>query len=87
VRSLHVNPSHSMRHMPDPTDYPVPDAAAEMTWMDFMKEARRATGEGPETERLIDAMGGIRAPIDDDDVWVALLEGMTDTFKKMQPRS
>ena len=40
----------------------------------------------PETERLIDAMGGIRPPIDDDDVWVALLEEMTETFKKMEPR-
>ena len=41
---------------------------------------------GPETERLIDAMGGIRPSIDDDDVWVALLEEMTESFKKMGPR-
>ena len=75
-----------MRGVADSTDYPVPDAAAEITWMDFMEVARRAIGPGPETERLIDAMGGIRPSIDDDDVWVALLEQMTETFKQMQPR-
>ena len=77
-----------MRRMEDSTDYPypVPDATAEVTWMEFMEEVRRATGGRPETERLIDAMGGIRPAIDDDDVWVALLEEMTETFKKMVPR-
>jgi hypothetical protein len=74
-----------MRPMADTTDYP-PDAMAEITWMDFMKDARRAIGDGPETERLIDAMGGIRAPIGDDSAWVALLETMTETFEKMRPR-
>ena len=75
-----------MRGVADSTDYPVPDAAAEITWMDFMEVARRAIGAGPGTERLIDAMGGVRPSIDDDDVWVALLEQMTETFKQMQPR-
>ena len=77
-----------MRRMEDSTDfpYPAPDATAEITWMEFMEEVRRATGGGPETERLIDAMGGIRPSIDDDDVWVALLEEMTESFKKMGPR-
>jgi hypothetical protein len=75
-----------MRPVADTTDYPVPDAMAEITWMDFMKEARRAIGDRPETERLIDAMGGIRPAIDDDDMWVALLEGMRETFEKMRPQ-
>ena len=75
-----------MRPMTD-TDYPhPPDAMAEITWMDFMKKARKAIGDGPETERLVDAMGGIRAPIGDDDAWVALLEGMCQTFEQMRQR-
>jgi hypothetical protein len=69
------------------TDYPVPDAMAEIRWMDFMKEARRAIGGGPETERLIEAMGGIRPTLGDDDVCVALLEDMTKTLKHMLPPS
>jgi hypothetical protein len=59
---------------------------AELARTDFMKKARGAIGDGPETERLIDAVGGVRAAIGDDDVWVTLLEGISETLEKLPQR-
>lgn len=72
--------------MADASDYPAPDAAAEITWMDFIEKARIALGDQSETERLIDAVFGIRPALDNDSVWVELLEGMRDTFDDARPR-
>jgi hypothetical protein len=68
--------------MGDVTEYPVPDAAAEIKWMDFTEKARMALGDRPETERLIDAVFGIRPALDNDTVWVDLLEGMRATLEE-----